>query len=306
MTTALATKPDAIDASLIERVLIHGDLRQLTPAQKVSYYKSVCESVGLNPLTQPFQYLVLNGKEILYATRAATEQLRQVHAVSVQIMAREVVEDCYVVTARAILATGRQDENIGAVPIANLKGEARANAMMKAETKAKRRVTLAICGLGMLDETEVASIPGGPNGYTVQAPTTTPAPLSAGPSVGDASTPNAGDSDSRPVRAESLGDADLSSGSIADGALRVARVEVRDTKNPNVKKYIVVLSDGRELSTINPALGTLAQNCCQDGDPVSVETKTSRWGEDLTSLHRVERVIQLDHGTPIDASEIPF
>src|SRR6185312_3719783 len=30
---------------------------------------------------------------------------------------------------------------------------------MKAETKAKRRVTLSICGLGMLDETEVDSIP---------------------------------------------------------------------------------------------------------------------------------------------------
>ena len=30
---------------------------------------------------------------------------------------------------------------------------------MKAETKAKRRVTLSICGLGMLDETEVESIP---------------------------------------------------------------------------------------------------------------------------------------------------
>lgn len=158
MTTAVATRQEPIDAALIERVLIHGDLRQLTPAQKVSYYKSVCESVGLNPLTQPFQYLVLNGKEILYATRAATEQLRQVHTVSVQIMAREVVEDCYIVTARATLPNGRQDENIGAVPIAGLKGESRANAMMKAETKAKRRVTLAICGLGMLDETEVASI----------------------------------------------------------------------------------------------------------------------------------------------------
>jgi len=32
--------------------------------------------------------------------------------------------------------------------------------MMKAETKAKRRVTLAICGLGFLDESEVDSIKG--------------------------------------------------------------------------------------------------------------------------------------------------
>jgi hypothetical protein len=35
-----------------------------------------------------------------------------------------------------------------------------ANALMKAETKAKRRATLSICGLGMLDETEVEDIQG--------------------------------------------------------------------------------------------------------------------------------------------------
>jgi hypothetical protein len=33
------------------------------------------------------------------------------------------------------------------------------NALMKAVTKAKRRLTLSICGLGMLDETEISSIP---------------------------------------------------------------------------------------------------------------------------------------------------
>jgi len=74
-------------------------------------------------------------------------------------VAREVVEGCYVVTAQAAMPSGRCDESIGAVPIENLKGESRSNAMMKAETKAKRRVTLSICGLGMLDESEVDSIP---------------------------------------------------------------------------------------------------------------------------------------------------
>ena len=37
-----------------------------------------------------------------------------------------------------------------------LKGEVRANAILKAVTKAKRRATLSICGLGWLDESEVA------------------------------------------------------------------------------------------------------------------------------------------------------
>ena len=44
----------------------------------------------------------------------------------------------------------------GAVNINGLKGEALANAMMKAETKAKRRATLSLCGLGLMDELEVS------------------------------------------------------------------------------------------------------------------------------------------------------
>jgi hypothetical protein len=46
------------------------------------------------------------------------------------------------------------------VPFENLKGETKANAMMKAETKAKRRLTLSMAGLGMLDESEIDSING--------------------------------------------------------------------------------------------------------------------------------------------------
>jgi hypothetical protein len=141
----------------LERVLIAGDLARLQPNERVMYYKAVCESVGLNPLTKPFEYITLNGKLTLYARRDATDQLRQIKGVSIEIKAREVVEDCYIVTACAKIGT-RQDESIGAVTIGGLKGESRANAMMKAETKAKRRVTLSICGLGMLDETEVETI----------------------------------------------------------------------------------------------------------------------------------------------------
>ena len=64
----------------------------------------------------------------------------------------------YVVTATGVDARGRSDAATGAVSIRGLQGEALANALMKAETKAKRRLTLSICGLGMLDETEVDSV----------------------------------------------------------------------------------------------------------------------------------------------------
>lgn len=157
MNTAVMTQQQG---AMLEQVLIGGNLAALKPEERVLYYKQVCESVGLNPITKPFEYITLNGKLTLYALRSCTEQLRQLHGVSIIIVSREVVEDCYVVTARATDAKGRNDESIGAVPIGGLKGEARSNAMMKAETKAKRRVTLSICGLGLLDETEVGSVPG--------------------------------------------------------------------------------------------------------------------------------------------------
>lgn len=146
--------------NVIEAVIAKGDLSQLTPEQRVQFYRATCDSLGLNPLTRPFQYIVLNGKLVLYATKDATEQLREKRGVSITKLEREVVNGIYVVTATAQSADGRQDSSIGAVSIDGLKGDAMANAMMKAETKSKRRVTLSICGLGFTDETEIDTIPG--------------------------------------------------------------------------------------------------------------------------------------------------
>lgn len=149
-----------ISAEAMEAVLVGGNLAAMRPADSVQYYQAVCESLGLNPLTQPFAYLNLNGKLVLYAKRDCTDQLRRINNISITIPAREVVEGCYIVTARAQTPQNRQDESLGAVPIDGLKGEARSNAMMKAETKAKRRVTLSICGLAFLDESELDSVQG--------------------------------------------------------------------------------------------------------------------------------------------------
>lgn len=143
----------------LEKVLITGDLSSLSSHERTVYYTTLCKSLALNPLTKPFDYITLNGKLTLYAKRDCTEQLRKINGVSIAISSREVSEDCYIVTAKATDRSGRTDESIGSVSISNLKGEARSNAMMKAETKAKRRVTLSICGMGMLDEVEVSSIP---------------------------------------------------------------------------------------------------------------------------------------------------
>ena len=159
MSNEIAQRKDAA-AEIVERVMLAGDLTRLEPEDRVRFYQEVCSSVGLNPLTQPFEYITLNGKLTLYAKKSCTDQLRAIHGVTITIASRETREGVYIVSARATNAANRGDEDIGAVTIANLKGDALCNAMMKAETKAKRRVTLSICGLGMLDETEIETIPG--------------------------------------------------------------------------------------------------------------------------------------------------
>lgn len=155
---ALTTiNPD--DAGIAAEAATKGDLAGLTPAQRTQLYGATCRSMGLNPLSQPFQYIKLNGKLTLYATRTATDQLRTINGVSITKVDKEVLDGVLTVTVHATDASGRTDMEIGAVTIGGLKGEALANAHMKALTKAKRRVTLSICGLGWLDESEVASVP---------------------------------------------------------------------------------------------------------------------------------------------------
>lgn len=144
---------------VIQKLVLSGDIGSMSPQQKVSYYKSFCESLGLNPLTQPFQIIKFQGKEKLYATKDCTEQLRKIHGVSITDVTAQELRGVYVVTAKAKDKTGKTDAATGVVNIEGLKGENLANALMKAETKAKRRVTLSICGLGILDESEMDTMP---------------------------------------------------------------------------------------------------------------------------------------------------
>lgn len=190
MEHSTAVAKASIDAGMMERVLLGGDLSALSPEQRLSYYKAVCESVGLNPLTKPFDYLQLDKKLVLYAKKDCTDQLRSIHGVSVKITAREVIDSICVVTASAVKPDGRTDESIGAVPLVKENGkwetytfnrdgkqqtgrkfvgdgtysplspEEKANCFMKSETKAKRRVTLSVCGLGIMDESELDTVHG--------------------------------------------------------------------------------------------------------------------------------------------------
>lgn len=150
---------------VLEQVLAMGNLAALTSEERCQVIYKLCESLKLNPLTQPFEFLNLKGKLVLYAKKGCAEQLRRRDGVSTEILKCDLVGDCAIVHVRATAPHGkgkRHADDIAAVSLTDAKGQPlvgdeKANAVMRAVTKANRRVTLSICGLGMLDETEVSA-----------------------------------------------------------------------------------------------------------------------------------------------------
>ena len=143
-------------------------LGDLSENERDELLNALCESLGLNRLTSPFRILSMKeGKDkyktVVYATKDATEQLRKIYGISAKCSQRDTIVDTYIVEVEVTDFSGRLDFATGAVSLKDfygklLEGDRKANAYMKAETKAKRRATLSICGLGMLDESEVETI----------------------------------------------------------------------------------------------------------------------------------------------------
>lgn len=170
-----------VDPKAVEQALMLGDLSKMTPDMRVQYYVGACQSIGLNPYTKPFDAIKGDdGAVSLYANKGCAEQLRRLYNVSLRTLSRERLDGLYIVTVLASLPNGREEEAIGAVPLEEprgqwrttqngkryfeqakatngapifdpLHGTALANALKKAETQAKRRATLGICGLGFAD-----------------------------------------------------------------------------------------------------------------------------------------------------------
>lgn len=179
----------AVDPKAIEEALMIGDLSKMSPEMRVQFYVGACQSIGLNPYTKPFDAIKGDdGAVSLYANKTCTEQLRRIYNVSLRTLSRERMDGLYVVTVLARLPNGREEEAIGAVPLEEPRGQwktsqngkryfeqtkaangaaifdplygtALANALKKAETQAKRRATLGICGLGFADAESAIGAP---------------------------------------------------------------------------------------------------------------------------------------------------
>lgn len=170
LATATDTSPAEI-ARVVESLVVRGDISQLSTADRSQYYLRMCASLGLNPTTQPLAFLKLNGKDVLYVTRGATDQLAAMHRVNREIIDGPKVVDlggtkAVYAVCRATLPNGRVETATAAIPATDI-----INSLMKVETKAKRRATLSILGLGVsLDESELDTIPAAVRGEPAPSP----------------------------------------------------------------------------------------------------------------------------------------
>lgn len=151
------------ESKILGNMFVGGDIAALDAQGKWDYTKGLCERLGLDPYTQPFGLIKgKDGKLKLYAKKETAEQLIALYDVTCDTMKDEwkVELGIYIVYAKAIVpATATKPERSqtarGVVSLTDkngaLTGEDLANAIMKAETKARRRATLAALGLSFLD-----------------------------------------------------------------------------------------------------------------------------------------------------------
>ena len=181
LSLKLPASPHApiLSPEITEALMASGDLAKLSTAQRNEYYIYRCRSVGLDPAAQPFEYLELDGKLVLYAKKGATDQLMRHYGLSREIVSTgyDIADSSYFTATVSVSDGQRSVEDIAQVWLrkretpyvkdANdptgvkttaLAGEALANAKMKCISKAARRAVITFCGLGMMDESEVETV----------------------------------------------------------------------------------------------------------------------------------------------------
>ena len=138
------------------------NLEDLTAEERQQHLMNVSESLGLDPARGLLKYARMpkndnTGEDrlVLYATKGATDALRDIHEVDVIDLTDKVINGAIVYTAKGKNKKGRVDIAVGAAAIEGKHGPQLANAFAVAQTKATRRLTLQFTGSGLLDESEV-------------------------------------------------------------------------------------------------------------------------------------------------------
>jgi hypothetical protein len=148
----------------LERFLVDNDASQLAgnAQTRALYYLEMCRRYGVDPFTQPFDWIPgSDGKGLtLYPNKEFAAQRRKKSGISCTVLESGVMPSdgtpgpqVYFVRMQGKTIDGRVDEEIGVVPFTDAMGRpidpmSKSNAMKRAFTQAKRRVTLSLEGCG--------------------------------------------------------------------------------------------------------------------------------------------------------------
>ena len=136
------------------------NLDELTEPERQDYVRAICKHMDVPYELNLVGLSYLDEDEgprrlVPYAKRGATEIVRNNRGISVTTLTHEMVGGSIVYTATGKDKDGRQEISSGSKYIHGLLGKELDDAIMTAQTRACRRMTLQFVGAGVLDESEV-------------------------------------------------------------------------------------------------------------------------------------------------------
>jgi len=138
------------------------DLSNLTEEQKQEYVGAVCDHLEV-PKELNLVRLIWSDegdgarRQVAYVLKGATDIIREKRKITTESLTSQIVQGSVVFTATGKDKEGRQEIAVGSAFIGNAIGKNLDNAIMTAQTRATRRMTIQFVGGGVLDESEVNS-----------------------------------------------------------------------------------------------------------------------------------------------------
>lgn len=161
-TTKLGHAFNDEDLAKIETAIMRNDFGALSHEQRAYILFKKCEALGVSIWLQPFAWGTIDGKLTPVPLKGLFQQLREKRGLIIDEIKEDFDKELGVYSVKCFGHVGeRKDMGIGVVGVKGLSGDPLANAMMKAHTKAKNRLTGSLCGGdSAVDDAELSSIPG--------------------------------------------------------------------------------------------------------------------------------------------------
>lgn len=152
-----------IDSKIIISLLGgNGDISNHTYSEKKAIIIQICNSLGLRYETNPIHIYKRHdvGGEFIYVTKEGCAQLRHIYNININnIYVPKIINNVLIVKASGENIYGRKSTELGSIFLSKeIKDEKLSWAILTATTKAKRRLTLCLSGLGLLADIEATEL----------------------------------------------------------------------------------------------------------------------------------------------------